>query len=370
MPTNPLSEDLIYLHALKRLSDRKKLNFGDSKFIEVRRLYGSFENFVQRIDDQDLLASLESELEQSKKSLAQYQNLGIQCTDYFANNFPGCLKQLIDPPSIIYYCGDLSSFDSSKSLSIVGTRNASLYGKHSTRAIVKALRGYDTCIVSGLAKGIDTEAHISALENQIPTVAVLGSGFLRIAHWQNEIVIFMRRHPHNLIISEFEPNYHAQGWTFAHRNRIISAMSKATLVIEAPLDSGSLITAEESLTLGHKLYALAAEVDKDNFQGNQRLLMSSQAEAFSSVDQIVNELNLSRITAESNPSEANPKSHPKISPLSQQILEQINLEPVSFDYLLEKLGLNQISLSTQLSILEVHGHIRRLAGAKFTKNLS
>jgi len=287
-----------------------------------------------------------------------------QITRSSDSNYPEVFKDLEDAPETLYYYGNLDLIQYQRNISIVGTRAPSLYGKHSTRALVQSLKSYDACIVSGLARGIDSEAHMSAIESGLPTIAVIASGLESYDYGGTQRKIFneMRRRDNCLIITEFEPEYGAQKRNFPHRNRLIAALSPVTVVIEAGLKSGTLVTAEHALKQGKKLMALPGDISKESFKGSNQLLAENKADPIYSISLLSKYLGLKEKFMPSSKTESTKKQG-----LGEKILELIDIEPVSFDYLISELGINQISLSTQLSLLEVQGLLRRESGMKFSK---
>ncbi len=163
------------------------------------------------------------------------------------NEFPFLLKQINDPPEKIYLKGNLPSSDS-KILAVVGSRKHSEYGKSVCEKLIKGLSGYNICIVSGLALGIDSIAHRTALDSSLQTIAFPGSGL-------DESVMYPKSHI-NLareivdkgggLISEFEMKQEGSLWTFPKRNRLMAGISHATLIIEAEIQSGTLITSKHA----------------------------------------------------------------------------------------------------------------------------
>ena len=277
--------------------------------------------------------------------------------------YPEAFRGLISAPETLYYYGNLDLLQYQRNISIVGTRSPSLYGKHSTRALVQSLKNYDACIVSGLARGVDAEAHLSAIESGLPTIAVIASGLEAFNYTGTQRKIFneMRRRDNCLIISEFKPEYGALTRNFPHRNRLIAALSPVTVVIEAGLGSGTLITAEHALKQGKKIMALPGDITKVSFRGSNKLLAENKAEPIYSISLLSKYLGL-----EAKETSNKAQVHNKTS-MGQKILDLVDIEPVSFDHLITKLGINQISLSTQLSLLEVQGLLKREAGMKFSK---
>lgn len=384
----------VFIHALKETSHKYNLKIGNvtiQKYLRDFETIDNFQNYIDCIKDpQNPLRNVD--FNKSAQFLQRYQSMGISMVNIFESDYPSALKDLDNPPSILYYYGDIKLANSNieNNISIVGTRKASLYGKHTTRALVQALSVYKSVIVSGLATGIDSEAHISAIESKTPTIAVLGAGLLQVNQVNKNLFDTIAKNPCNLILSEFDPQFCATTWSFPLRNRIISALSRATVIVEAGENSGALITARCSSNLKRKIFAIPGELNKDSFKGNNDILASGLASPIYSIEQLQKELNLipvqtgqpassSSVThsqtqspggKDYNNSPDNKKSETpelKLNNICKKILEHICLEPVSFDFLVKTSGLNQISLSTNLSILEIQGYVKKQAGSRFIR---
>mgnify|MGYP001565452538 CR=1 FL=1 len=187
--------------------------------------------------------------------------------------FPPLLREIPDVPKKLYVRGTLPSFDR-KWLAIVGSRACTSYGRQALRHLVEGLRGYPVVIVSGLAYGIDAEAHKAALEAGLPTVAVPGSGL----NWN---VLYPRANVNlareilkagGALLSEFEPDLRATDYTFPQRNRIMAGLCKATLVVEAKERSGSLITARLTTEYNRELLVVPGSIFSDASRGTHQFL--------------------------------------------------------------------------------------------------
>lgn len=170
-------------------------------------------------------------------------------------NYPTVLKQIKDPPIVLYGLGNLSLLSHTPIISVIGTREPSKEARLKTEFIVKPLIESDWLIVSGMAKGIDSYAHHLALNHQGKTIAVLGGGFKHIYPKQN-IDLFKKIVEHGLVLSEYPPHIPPARYHFPERNRIISGLSFGTLVIEAKEKSGTLITVDQALDQGREVYAV------------------------------------------------------------------------------------------------------------------
>jgi DNA processing protein len=203
--------------------------------------------------------------------------------------YPALLRQIFKPPAVLFCKGNLELL-SSPCISIVGTRRSSDYGEFMTRKIINELSATSLTIVSGLAKGIDTIAHDAAIKNNMPTIAVLGSGMRNIYPQQNKNLA-ERIKEKGLIVTEYEDEETPQKCNFPKRNRIISGLSIATLVIEAPEKSGALITAKLALEQNREVFVIPGDADEINSMGIIKLLQKGGAYPVSSGKEIIDVLN-------------------------------------------------------------------------------
>ncbi len=276
------------------------------------------------------------------------------------NQFPNLLKQIYKPPEKLYYRGDIEALEKT-CVSVVGTRKMSDYGEEMTQKIIEELASIDIAIVSGLAKGIDSIAHKIALENGLTTIAVLGSGIDNIYPTQNIGLAREIEQEGGLILSEYPDNEPPIAHHFPQRNRIVSALSVATIVIEAPEKSGALITARFALEQGREIFALPGDIDRENSMGPLRLLQNGGAYPISSGNDIL-------VLLEKQPHLFKPK------PMYQSEILPYNLcqkEELVFKSIAKRSGtsLEKIQQKTKLpiqqilsiiSILEINGLIKTI----------
>ena len=185
--------------------------------------------------------------------------------------YPEQLKCIKNPPNQLFAIGNYSLLNE-YSISVIGSRHCSEYGKNITRKIVTELALRDICIVSGMAIGIDTIAHMSTLDVSGKTVAVLGSGFNKLYPKEN-IKLFNRIIENNgLVVSEYEPNVEPCSKNFPKRNRIVSGLSLGVLVIEAMYRSGTSITANIAVKQGKKVMCIPRDLESKNGVGTNNLI--------------------------------------------------------------------------------------------------
>ncbi|MBI2086369.1 DNA-protecting protein DprA [Candidatus Daviesbacteria bacterium] len=215
---------------------------------------------------------------------------GIKWLTIFDNNYPKLLKQIYDPPAVIYYKGEIDNWNK-PAIAVVGTRRMTGYGKIVAEQFTKGLSKAGLTIVSGLARGIDSQAHLSTLAEKGKTIAVLGSGINNIFPPENRSLAAKIVSGYGVVISEFSPDYAALPGNFPARNRIISGLSKAILVIEAAEDSGSMITARLALEQGRDVFAVPGPITSELSKGPINLIRQG-AIAVSSSDEILEELGI------------------------------------------------------------------------------
>src|SRR3990167_8507703 len=265
------------------------------------------------------------------------------------NRFPPLLKEIPDAPKKLYVRGTLPSYDSMW-LAVVGSRAATNYGRQAVRHLIEGLRGYPVIIVSGLAYGIDAEAHKAALEAGITTVAVPGSGLDWYVLYPRANVNLAREivKQGGALLSEFEPDMKAADYTFPQRNRIMAGLCKATLVVEAKEMSGSLITARLTTEYNRELLVVPGSIFSAESRGTHQFLKLG-ATPVTSPEDILRALGI-------KVEEKQKVSRKDISEDEAQVLEIIS-EPLSRDELIQTLGLPISEANILLSTMEIKGLI-------------
>lgn len=291
-------------------------------------------------------------------------------------NYPFLLKQIHKPPQRLYYKGYIELLKKT-CIAVVGTRKNSDYGEEMTRKIIDELSHLDLCIVSGLALGIDTIAHQAALEYGLSTIAILGSGIDNIYPFENlELAEIIAQK--GLIISEYEGQIAPLKSNFPQRNRIVSGISVATIIIEAPEKSGALITAKLALEQNREIFTLPGDVGSINSIGPLRLLQNGGAYPISSgqdVIEILRKQPLFKTTKIKNLDSTIIKNSIKTSSMPKISYNFLEISPDQhklFDLIPEKRGLKieQISQKSNLPINELLGNlsILEIKNLIFTKD--
>lgn len=271
--------------------------------------------------------------------------------------YPLLLKKIEDPPQALYFRGNIACLKEN-CFAIVGTRLCSNYGKEAALEIAGDLSRAGLVIVSGLAPGIDTFAHLAAVENNKMTIAVLGTGPDEKSLYPKSNIRLSKKiiEQGGCLVSEYLPGTHGSKLTFPARNRIVSGLSLGILVIEAKYKSGALITANFARKQKKKLFALPGPIYSLNSQGPNLLIKTGAILAENSRD-ILKELNLTTETAKtkSDPTVINGKT-----PEENLLLACLKQGSATADQIIEKTKLPASKIISCLTILEIEGKVRNL----------
>lgn len=207
-----------------------------------------------------------------KAECACAADYGVRMVTLLDADYPEVLRRMADPPVVLYVRGEWRQEDAERSVAVVGTRQASPYGMTQARRFGRELADAGCCIISGLARGIDTAAHWGALDAGGRTIAVLGNGLSRVFPPENEQLAECIVQGHGAVVSEFPMLMAPSRTSFPQRNRIVAAWSQATLVAEAPTRSGALHTAKLAAEYGRSVFALPGPVDRLGSAGCHELI--------------------------------------------------------------------------------------------------
>lgn len=271
-----------------------------------------------------------------------------------SENYPESLKCIYDPPQVLYCKGDLSLLsDETEKIAVVGTRRITRYGKDVTREFSSAFAKAGICVVSGLARGVDSAAHRAALEENGKTIAVLGCG-PDVIYPSENAELYAEIAEKGLIVSEYPPSTPPHAFRFPERNRIISGLSKGVLVTEAGMGSGSMITADLAIEQGKDLYVVPGNIFSDTSRGCNEKIKELQAAAVTCPEDVIG---------------VREKRADKESLAVQLTLDQARIisyledcESAHFSELLERSGLSVNELTALLSEMEIYGFINKLSG--------
>ena len=268
--------------------------------------------------------------------------------------YPKLLKEIKNPPEVLYYRGR-SPKTESNNFAIVGTRRYSDYGKQIALEIASDLSEAGLIIVSGLAPGIDTFCHQAAVERKKPTIAVLGTGLDEKSIYPQSNLKLAEKiiETSGCLISEYPPGTRGTQFTFPQRNRIISGLSLGVLVIEAKIKSGSLITAEWAKKQKRLVFAVPGPVHSSNSKGTNYLIKNG-AKLVENADDILKELSL--------PLKIKTAEVVGETSVENSILRVLKEESLHIDKIIEKTKLPASAVGSTIAILEIKDKIRNLGG--------
>ena len=284
--------------------------------------------------------------------------------NYKENTYPKELLKLKSPPLNLYVEGNFELLNK-EIIAIVGSRNCSEYGWKQAKKFSTALSQNGICIISGLAIGIDSISHISAMNNVGRTIAVLGAGFNNIYPKENKELFNKILENNGCVISEYPPEEKVNTKNFQRRNEIISALAFGVLVIEAGYRSGSTITANLAFKQGKKVFSIPSNIDSKLGIGTNSLIQKG-AKLVTNVKDILREINMNKC----KDIEQEWKYESKNVPIKyKNVYEIIGNMPIDINTICRRAELPIQDVSEQLTMLELNEYIRALPGDMFVKVL-
>jgi DNA processing protein len=318
------------------------------------------------------LKSVDAEAE-----LTEVRNAGVRLLTVRDAEYPLLLASCPDPPAVLYVKGELKEQDQ-LSLAVVGTRNPTRYGSDQAYRLSYLLAQAGITVVSGLARGIDGQAHRGALLAKGRTIAVLGSGLGRIYPPEHAELAEQILEHGGAILSEYPMTFQPQAGNFPARNRIVAGMTLGTFVVEAPAQSGALITAALAIEYNREAFALPGPVDQPNFQGCHQLIKSGKAKLVTSLEDILDELGrvgqilkVERTAGEKvpdNPGEAlGDLLKASLSDAEKAIWDFLGHGANDLDTICDLCSLPAAQVSASLTTLQLKGLIKNLPGNQFCR---
>jgi len=288
----------------------------------------------------------------------QLQTQNIQVLTWVDDNYPIRLRDIDNAPPVLYLRGSIETNDE-WAVAIVGTRRITPYGRQVAERIATQLANNGITVVSGLAMGVDTVAHQSSLDAGGRTLAILGSGVDRLYPPQNrslaEKVI-----EKGALISDYAPGTPPEGSNFPPRNRIISGLSLATVVVEAGVKSGALITADFALEQGREVFAVPGNVFAPQSRGPNRLIQNG-AHPLLDPKEILDVLDLTRVTEHREARVVLPSNATEA-----QLFEVLGHEPLHVDEVRAQTDLPIDQVTATLAMMELKGMVRQVGGMRYT----
>lgn len=295
--------------------------------------------------------------------LEQCARNNIKYLTFFDDEYPELLRHIYEPPTVVYYKGNLQ--DSGKRVAIVGTRRCSDYGKFCTEYFAEAFAKADITVVSGLAYGVDTYSHLAAIKHGGKTFAVIASGIDKISPTAMEINSRSILESGGAIISTYAPGVSAIPPYFLQRNRIISGLSQATLVVESDYKGGSLNTARNANEQNRLVFAIPGRINSTKSRGTNKLIEDSKAALASSPENVIRELGFEK-PVENLFSVAN-QGNSNLSEVQDTILSHFAGESLSIDELSDLSGLDITTIMSELFTMELMGAVKQVPGNRYMK---
>jgi DNA processing protein len=286
-------------------------------------------------------------------------------------DYPRLLLETPSPPPILYYRGEVElqeNLGQKPLVGIVGTRQPSEYGIRWTRQISTALAKNGFTVVSGMAEGIDTISHSAAMQAGGRTIAVLGTGVDVIYPHKNRD-LYKQILTAGLVVSEYPAKTPPDRTHFPRRNRIIAGLSRAILVMEAPLKSGALITATYANEFGRDVYALPGRLDDNPSQGCLKLLNQGASFILKEIDELLSMLGaVPQLDVVEISRTSEQLSLPNLSPELQRIIDVLTFDALTFDIIVQQTSMAAGSVSSALLQLELMGLVSQLPGMRYQKS--
>lgn len=281
--------------------------------------------------------------------------------------YPELLKQISDPPLVLYCEGDIGLLQR-PSLAVVGSRSPTPAGAETAQAFAAQLSRLGFTITSGLALGIDAAAHRGCLVAQGNTIAVVGTGLDRVYPARHQALAAQIREA-GLLVSEFPLGSPPIGRHFPQRNRIISGLARGVLVVEAGIQSGSLITAHQAMEQGREVFAIPGSIHSPNSKGCHHLLREG-AKLVDSVNDILDEFTgvLQAICTAEPMTTGEPLALPGAE--YQRLLDAIDTTPVSVEHIVERCGLTPDAVCSMLLVLELQNFVHMTGTGQYCRTLS
>ncbi|MBU1132246.1 DNA-processing protein DprA [Patescibacteria group bacterium] len=357
--------DLKYSVAISLLN-----KIGSKKFQQLNNYFPNFESAWKASSAEWQKAGIEARVAEEfnlrrneinpDEEWEKLEKENVQIVTLDDSRYPRLLKEIYNPPFLLYYKGNLANL-TEQTIAIVGTRKISNYGKQATEQISAELIDNNIIIVSGLALGVDSLAHLTATKKQKTTIAVLGSGLdsQNIYPAINRSLARDIVENNGILISEYPIGTMPLRHNFPMRNRIISGLSLGTLVIEAGQTSGALITAKFALEQNREVFAVPGSIASEFSIGTNNLIKNG-AKLVMNANDIFEELNLSQLTEFQNNRQIIPDS-----PQEATLLKHLFAEPLHVNELVKLSKMPITEVNSTLMILEMKGRVKNLGNMTY-----
>jgi len=359
-----MTHDTKYLLALNRHP-----YLGAKRLLALKSVYGKWRLAWEAPEhevDKNLGSKIASALSQARANydpeheLEIIRKINVDVVELEDENYPQALKNICDPPVLLYFRGDLTSL-SGKTVAVVGSRRATQYGYRVTEEIFSPVARLGVTIISGLALGIDTAAHKAALNGGWKTVAILGCGLDQIYPASNTSLAHTMVEKDGVLLSEFAPGLPSYRSNFPQRNRIIAALAQLTVVVEGLVESGALITARAALEYNKEVGAVPGDINRPQAAGPLNLIKMG-ALPITCADDVALALGLV-------PGTSTEASGENINMTNEEktVYNVLSREPEHIDKIVTCANLSIALVNASLTMLEIKGVVKNLGGNLFIK---
>src|ERR1051326_8805494 len=324
---------------------------------ELRRVEGVGKEVVDQIANWESIVDLQAELKRIK-------DFGAAVITQSSPEYPKPLREIHAPTIVLYVWGEIQGRDH-HAIGIIGARRTTHYGNECAKKLAYQLAYAGLTVISGLARGIDTTAHQGALAAKGRTIAVIGSGLMKLYPPENRALAEKICTGNGAVISEFSMEIEPDRQTFPMRNRIISGWSHGILVVEAGLNSGALITAAQALEQGRSVYAVPGHINAPSAMGSNRLIQQG-AKLVMDASDILDDLQILLPEAKPSP-QAAVRPLPTLSDEERKVYEAIDSAETTIDRIAAKCDLPSSTVSSTLLRLELKRLVKQLPGKYFVK---
>ena len=342
----------------------------------VEAIYAACEEEYEAIGELShamIVALCDKSLETAKRVFYDCVEQGIRILTCYDEDFPTCLTKISSPVSVLYAKGTLPDWDNMLGIAVVGTRRCSEYGHMVAERISHELAAAGVTIISGMARGIDSVAGITAIKCGGKTVAVLGSG-IDVIYPPEHAELYDKIRKNGVVMTEYPPGTRPLRENFPRRNRIMAGLSYGILVTQAPEKSGALITASYAVENGRDLYAVPADIFNINSVGSNRLIKQG-AKPVITADDIINEYPYLEIiplsekrTEEKQRDKLKDLDLSALNDLQIKIVKELNNEPLHIDEIARITGVASFEINSELVMLELQGIVTKLNGNIYELN--
>ena len=328
---------------------------------KLKKINGIGQQAVRLLSDR---VHIEQVREKVRHELALLDQHNISTVPLDDARYPSLLANIPDSPLLLYLKGRVECLQR-QAVAIIGSRSATSYGRRVAFQLAKELAGRGVCIVSGLAMGIDGEAHTGALAAGGETVGVLGCG-IDVVYPRQHQELFNAIEEKGLIVSEYPTGTRPDGFRFPERNRIISGLAQGVIVVEATRKSGSLITAKLALDQGREVFAVPGRIDSIKSQGTHMLIQEG-AKLVQNVDDVLVELDLLTEAKFESGQKVTDFDSASMSEEEMLLMNCLDVYPVNIDELVHNSGYDSADVSDMLLRMELKGLVRQLPGQQYER---